>query len=41
VVNEGKKDKVAVYVIEAADLPIMDRFNSSDPFVTVPLNLSR
>ena len=33
--NEGKKDKVAVYVVEAADLPIMDRFNSSDPFVTV------
>jgi hypothetical protein len=35
VVHEGKKDRVSVLVIEASDLPIMDRFGSSDPFVTV------
>ena len=31
----GGKDKVIVFVQEASDLPIMDRFGSADPFVTI------
>jgi len=35
VIVAGSKDKVLVYVQEAHDVPVMDRFGSADPFVTV------
>ncbi len=31
----GGKDKVMVFIQEASDLPVMDRFGSADPFVTI------
>ena len=35
VIIAGSKDKVLVYVQEAHDIPVMDRFGSADPFITV------
>ena len=35
VTEAGSKDKVCVFIQEASDLPVMDRFGSADPFVTV------
>ena len=35
VIVAGGKDKLVVFIQEAGDLPVMDRFGSADPFVTV------
>eukprot|EP00961_Rhodomonas_salina_P115580 1555710-Rhodomonas_salina.1 len=37
VLDAGKVDRIIVNVVEASDLPVMDRFGSADPFATAEI----